>query len=276
MVYTQYQGVVKRNLNKVMAVGAILALVTTMALSSITSAATSTVVVTGDTAAGNNQPGWLFNRDTSTDTPFEFNSDEASVGVGSLHVQPIGANASDKFVGELFYLGEIADVTSVSYDFKTNNASDADQFYLNLYVNDGSDPTEFYDCRYNVVPTTTSPDPVTGFTTVTYDLSDPATSVTQRVTSSIVPCPASPAGLPAGAVLRAVQLNVGDTSASDTGLEGYLDNVVISAAGDSTVYDFEPALTPATKDECKKNGWQTFNTPVFKNQGDCVSFVNHL
>jgi hypothetical protein len=31
------------------------------------------------------------------------------------------------------------------------------------------------------------------------------------------------------------------------------------------------ALLPTTKDQCKKGGWQTFG--VFKNQGDCVSFV---
>lgn len=48
------------------------------------------------------------------------------------------------------------------------------------------------------------------------------------------------------------------------------DNVTIN--GD--VYDFEPVLTyPASKDECKKNGWKSFTGVVFKNQGDCVSFV---
>ena len=32
---------------------------------------------------------------------------------------------------------------------------------------------------------------------------------------------------------------------------------------------------PTTTDQCKKGGWQTFNVPrTFKNQGDCVSFVN--
>jgi hypothetical protein len=30
---------------------------------------------------------------------------------------------------------------------------------------------------------------------------------------------------------------------------------------------------PASKDECKNGGWQQFNSPTFKNQGDCVSFV---
>lgn len=30
---------------------------------------------------------------------------------------------------------------------------------------------------------------------------------------------------------------------------------------------------PANKDECKKDGWKTFNNPTFKNQGQCVSYV---
>jgi choice-of-anchor C domain-containing protein len=35
-----------------------------------------------------------------------------------------------------------------------------------------------------------------------------------------------------------------------------------------------PALTtPTDKDQCKDGGWTTFNHPAFKNQGDCVSFV---
>jgi hypothetical protein len=32
---------------------------------------------------------------------------------------------------------------------------------------------------------------------------------------------------------------------------------------------------PTNKDQCKNGGWQTFNTPrTFKNQGDCIQFVN--
>lgn len=30
---------------------------------------------------------------------------------------------------------------------------------------------------------------------------------------------------------------------------------------------------PTKKDQCKKDGWKTFNNPSFKNQGDCVSYV---
>ncbi len=30
---------------------------------------------------------------------------------------------------------------------------------------------------------------------------------------------------------------------------------------------------PTNKDQCKKDGWKTFNNPTFTNQGQCVSFV---
>jgi hypothetical protein len=32
---------------------------------------------------------------------------------------------------------------------------------------------------------------------------------------------------------------------------------------------------PTSKDQCKHGGWQTFNNPSFKNQGQCVAYVNH-
>jgi hypothetical protein len=32
---------------------------------------------------------------------------------------------------------------------------------------------------------------------------------------------------------------------------------------------------PTNKDQCKKGGWMSFNIPrAFKNQGDCIQFVN--
>ena len=41
------------------------------------------------------------------------------------------------------------------------------------------------------------------------------------------------------------------------------------SGGDITVVDAPPL--PTTKEQCKNGGWQTYG--VFKNQGDCVSFV---
>ena len=32
---------------------------------------------------------------------------------------------------------------------------------------------------------------------------------------------------------------------------------------------------PTSKDQCKHGGWQTFNNPSFKNQGQCVKYAVH-
>ena len=31
---------------------------------------------------------------------------------------------------------------------------------------------------------------------------------------------------------------------------------------------------PQSRDDCKNDGWRRFTHPTFRNQGDCVSFVN--
>ena len=41
--------------------------------------------------------------------------------------------------------------------------------------------------------------------------------------------------------------------------------------GDITVIDAPPVLI--SKEQCKKGGWRNF--PQFKNQGQCIAFVNH-
>lgn len=241
-------------------------------------AANSTVVVTGDTASGENEPGWLFNRDANTSTPYEFNTDEASIGDGSLYVLPIDANASDKFIAENFLNTSIADVNSVSYDFLIGDggeASDANHFYMNVYANFGeSDDDKFYDCRYNIVPTTVS---TSDWTTVTFDPTE-SYPVTESDTSPHT-CPAIPVDMDnesADSTIRVFALNVGDTSDSDEGLDGYLDNVVVDTEDGVTTYDFEPATTPTDKNECKDGGWENMVDEEgndFRNQGDCVSYV---
>lgn len=51
------------------------------------------------------------------------------------------------------------------------------------------------------------------------------------------------------------------------------------SAGDTAIRETREFIVetvigpPADKNECKKDGWKTFNNPTFKNQGDCVSYV---
>lgn len=208
----------------------------------------NTVVVTKNTSMAENQPGWMFNRDLSTSTPYEFNNDQKSVGTGSLYVKPIGETPANKFIAENFLNKPIAEIESISYDFMIGSGGEAtqeEQFYMNVYANFGvSDDLKFYDCRYSVVPTIGS---TGGFTTVTFDPNMPY-PVTTRTggSASPFPCPASPAGmdtLSPGSNIRVFALNLGDTTAGDMGLDGYFDKVVVKANNLTTTYDFEKFKT---------------------------------
>lgn len=216
---------------------------------------TELIIVTDDTSPGENVLGWMFGRDTSTETPFSFDSGNQSIGSGSLFVPAITNlvdGNSDKFIGELFLQKLISDINSISYDFNIAgpDANAEEHFYMSVYANFGvSSPTKFYDCRYSVVPTTGS---VGSYTTVTFDPTQ-VYPVTQSG-SSPAACPASPAAMGAGATIRAISLNVGDTSGSDTGVSGYLDRVVVSTPTMITTYDFEPAATVPADPPQNNNG----------------------
>lgn len=69
-----------------------------------------------------------------------------------------------------------------------------------------------------------------------------------------------------GAVVLGIGVNVGTFNPGWTvATDGVQFNDVI--------YDFELGRRPAAKDECKNGGWETFNDPSFRNQGDCVSYM---
>jgi hypothetical protein len=48
------------------------------------------------------------------------------------------------------------------------------------------------------------------------------------------------------------------------------DTVTVPGSSGSAV-DESATLAPVTKSDCMNDGWQSYG--VFKNQGDCVSFV---
>jgi hypothetical protein len=62
--------------------------------------------------------------------------------------------------------------------------------------------------------------------------------------------------------------------------DGYTENIDsfrFGTASGTTTFDFEPYLIATNKDQCKNGGWQTYrraNGSTFKNQGDCIQYVN--
>jgi hypothetical protein len=74
-----------------------------------------------------------------------------------------------------------------------------------------------------------------------------------------------------GAYVEAVVINQGS---GNPGLDANVDALTFGASGNATTWNFEPLTGPPTsKDQCKDGGWQDFDNPSFKNQGDCVSSV---
>ena len=237
----------------------------------------STVIVLGNTGVVNQLGAWTFNPDPSNATPITFTNAQAKIGYGSLYVQPIGATAAAKFIGENYVRTAIANVNGISFDFLMGaGATNPHQFYMNVYTVFGSSsPTKYYDCRYDVVATSGSG---VNWTKVSFDPTLPYPVDTRG--SSPYTCPASPSGmdaLSAGSQIRAIALNLGDTSASDVGYDGYFDKVIVDRDSGKTTYDLEPYLVATNKDQCKNGGWANYRRAdgsTFTNQGDCIQFVN--
>jgi hypothetical protein len=70
---------------------------------------------------------------------------------------------------------------------------------------------------------------------------------------------------PTGDLMRVAMIHrsPGDCSALGTAVD------LRVTSGDLTVTDAPPS--PTTKDQCKNGGWRTYG--VFKNQGECISFI---
>jgi hypothetical protein len=198
---------------------------------------TATVTVTPS-----NTQGWVFNGDPTTATPYEFSTAEHSIGSGSLYLPPIGSNASDKFIASKILDVPTPDLSSVSYDFLVagnGTRTSADQYYLNVYTKLAGS-TAYYNCRFDYVPAMGS---TSAFTPASFDQASMPVSVGDRANDNFT-CPSTLAGMPADSTVSFITLNVGDTSANDTGLAGYLDKVVVSTAAAITTYDFEPESAP--------------------------------
>lgn len=72
---------------------------------------------------------------------------------------------------------------------------------------------------------------------------------------------------------------VGDPYPAGTGLTSQNFGATwapLNAFG-STDFPFKTYVlqAPTSKDQCEKGGWRKFTNPSFKNQGQCVKFVNH-
>lgn len=234
----------------------LLALATAALAATPTIAAADTVKVNQDGDAG-----WDFARDQNNAVPYEMSLAQRSIGAGSLSVPPIAGAPARKFIAEQVIAAPASSVSAIAFDFLiagNGTPADANDFYLNVYTLLPGTAQTYYDCRFDYTATLGS---TTGFTTAAFTAAGPPTGVAKR--AGTASCPATLAEMPEGTTIPFYSLNVGQGSDSDTGLGGYLDNVVIAGPGGTTTYDFDPL-----KDACKSSG---FALGGFKNQGACIA-----
>jgi len=104
---------------------------------------------------------------------------------------------------------------------------------------------------------------------------DTATAtVVATISSGSARTPAAAAVTPDGAFVYTANFNSNNVSVIDTATNTI--TTLISGLSGPGGIAITPSRAPTNKDQCKNDGWRSFNNPPFKNQGDCVSFVEHL
>lgn len=96
-----------------------------------------------------------------------------------------------------------------------------------------------------------------------------------------IPTGANPYGLavtPNGAFVYVVNNSDATVSVISTATNTVTATIPVGEVGIAPVYVAFAVRTngPTGMDQCKQGGWQTFTNPSFRNQGECVSFVNHM
>ncbi len=234
-------------------------------------AAAGIYTITGNTAAAENQIGWLFNRVPETSTSYSFVPGVGNLGNGALGAGPItttnfsdavgNSPNNDQFIAE-YYTGNtlVSQLGSFSYDAKLGAGIPATMFKLSVYSNIDASNNPF-DCRYDYAFETVND---IGFSKhVVYPGIAPLSI--EHAGDRIEDCPPVLADMPAGSTIRAFAIRMGDETAADAGLIGYFDNVEFVSNGDATYYNFEPL--PKVKEDCQNDKWKTYG---FRNQGQCV------
>ena len=242
-----------------------------------TAAAATTVVVTQNSSSWHS----VDTRPGGTVTFTEAYGAPAGLGSGSLELktEPTTGAKADYYTFEHAGtpLADVTDLAYWTYQAPTGQVPVADpSFQLQLDVNgaaDGGFTTLVFEPYWN-----TAQGPIVPATWQDWDVDAGLFWSSRTVTDgacALVSGAGGPpfytlAGLKAtcpNAVVLGIGVNVGTFNPSYTvATDGVQFN--------DTIYDFEVGTRPASKDECKNGGWQSFNDPAFKNQGDCVSFVN--
>jgi hypothetical protein len=207
-------------------------------------------------------------------------------GVGSFEIStPTGADKGSLF--NFDHVGvKLADINKMGYATYRSAGNDQQVTALNIQVDvNGADPGGFTTLVFEPVYNTAQ-GPVVSGQWQTWDAylgggaiwwsSNPIPGAPNRDT--FVTWDTIVAANPNAVIVGGFGLNQGS---GNPGLTASSDNLSLGyGAGAGAVcvtYDFEPYRVATSKDDCKDGGWQKVKTAGgagFKNQGQCIQYVN--
>jgi YVTN family beta-propeller protein len=80
---------------------------------------------------------------------------------------------------------------------------------------------------------------------------------------------------PTGAFAYVANIGSDDVSVINTSTNLVVATILVGSFPQFIAFG-PPPHGPTNIEQCKNGGWGTFTNPTFKNQGQCVSFVNHM
>ena len=250
--------------------------------STVVVAEASVVRQTENSAPTNNWVLYTRLGTSASSAQFVIGPDTPPLGVGSYRSQ-LAVNSEKAFLFNYDHVGTtLSSITGLSYATYNNNAATVALPSINIQidVNGGTlMPGEFRTLVYE--PYQQGPFVNTPGIWRNWDAynggagkwwSTGASSCPQSA-----PCAwtALVASFPGATITGGFGINAGSYN---PGLDASVDGLSIAYGGGSVTYDFDPFVTPSSKESCKNGGWQTVTRAdgsPFKNQGDCVSYFNN-
>ena len=236
-----------------------------------------------------NMDGWVEDSTPPADVEFVEGPNSPPLGAGSAEFSVDASGSTDAELRTAQYTGlRLDELTALNYStfVQNNNNEQAVYIILNVdYDGDGaSDDLLFFEPVYQdstfctndqgnvLLDTWQTWDALNGCWWSVGGTAGATPGTGTKTLSQILAVEPDAAIATSTDPKGAVRLVAGFGGPDDWG--NFLGNVDAFTVNTDT-FDFELHSMPTSKDECKKEGWMTFNPPEgsFKNQGDCVSFV---
>jgi hypothetical protein len=217
-----------------------------------------------------------------TAAAFDLGPGEPPLGVGSLRLTTV--TGSEKvFLFNYDHVGTaLADINEIGYATYRSAGSGQQVTALNIQVDyngdaDGGFTTLVFEPVYN-----TDQGAVINGEWQTWDADSgrwwSTASINGQCGGAAVACMRTwsqiIANNPDATILGGFGVNQGSGNA---GLIASVDALTLGSEGNTVTYNFEPYEVAQTKDDCKNGGWEGLtraDSSSFKNQGDCIQYVN--